>query len=57
MDEFTVLPIQIFNWVSRPQEAFLVNAAAAIIILLAITFIMNGIAVYLRNRWQKKISW
>ena len=57
MDEFTVLPIQIFNWVSRPQEAFLVNAAAAIIILLAITFAMNGIAVYLRNRWQKKISW
>ncbi|HET9487041.1 MAG TPA: phosphate ABC transporter permease PstA [Chryseosolibacter sp.] len=57
MDEFTVLPIQIFNWVSRPQEAFLVNAAAAIIILLAITFLMNGIAVYLRNRWQKKISW
>jgi phosphate transport system permease protein len=57
MDEFTVLPIQIFNWVSRPQEAFLVNAAAAIIILLALTFVMNGIAVYLRNRWQKKISW
>ena len=57
MDEFTVLPIQIFNWVSRPQEAFLVNAAAAIIILLAITFVMNAIALYLRNRWQKKISW
>lgn len=57
LDEFTVLPIQIFNWVSRPQEAFLVNAAAAIIILLAITFVMNGLAVYLRNRWQKKISW
>ena len=57
MDEFTVLPIQIFNWVSRPQEAFLVNAAAAIIILLVITFAMNGLAVYLRNRWQKKVSW
>lgn len=57
LDEFTVLPIQIFNWVSRPQEAFLVNAAAAIIILLCITFVMNGIAVYLRNRWQKRISW
>lgn len=57
MDEFTVLPIQIFNWVSRPQEAFLVNAAGAIIILLSITFVMNGIAVYLRNRWQRKISW
>lgn len=57
MDEFTVLPIQIFNWVSRPQEEFLVNGAAAIIILLLITFVMNGIAVYLRNRWQKKVSW
>jgi phosphate transport system permease protein len=57
MDEFTVLPIQIFNWVSRPQQEFLTNGAAAIIILLIITFIMNGIAVYLRNKWQKKISW
>jgi phosphate transport system permease protein len=57
MDEFTVLPIQIFNWVSRPQEEFLINGAAAIIILLLITFVMNGIAVYLRNRWQRKISW
>lgn len=57
MDEFTVLPIQIFNWVSRPQKEFLVNGAAAIIILLMITFVMNGIAVYLRNKWQKKISW
>ncbi|MFZ1807357.1 MAG: phosphate ABC transporter permease PstA [Cyclobacteriaceae bacterium] len=57
MDEFTVLPMQIFNWVSRPQHEFLVNGAAAIIILLLITFIMNGVAVYLRNRWQKKITW
>ena len=57
MDEFTVMPIQIFNWVSRPQHGFTINAAAAIIILLLITFIMNGIAVYLRNKWQKKISW
>lgn len=57
MDEFTVLPIQIFNWVSRPQPEFLVNGAAAIIILLFLTFVMNGIAVYLRNKWQKKISW
>jgi phosphate transport system permease protein len=57
MDEFTVLPIQIFNWVSRPQQEFLTNGAAAIIILLLLTFVMNGIAVYLRNRWQKKISW
>lgn len=57
MDEFTVLPIQIFNWTSRPQAAFLTNAAAAIIILLLITFLLNGIAVYLRYRQQKKIKW
>lgn len=56
MDEFSVLPIQIFNWVSRPQAGFETNAAAAIIILLLITFIMNGIAVYFRNRWQKKLK-
>ncbi|WP_372800190.1 phosphate ABC transporter permease PstA [Lutibacter sp.] len=54
MDEFSVLPIQIFNWISRPQHGFIENAAAAIIILLLITFVMNGIAVYFRNRWQKK---
>jgi phosphate transport system permease protein len=57
MDDFTVLPIQIFNWTSRPQAAFLTNAAAAIIVLLLITFMLNGIAVYLRYRQQKKIKW
>jgi phosphate transport system permease protein len=56
-DEFTVLPIQIFNWVSRPQKGFVVNSAAAIVVLLAITFLMNGLAVYLRYRWQKKSKW
>ncbi len=56
MDEFSVLPIQIFNWTSRPQHGFIINAAAAILVLLAITLIMNGIAVYLRNRWQKKLT-
>lgn len=57
MDEFTVLPIQIFNWVSRPQAEFLVNAAAAIIVLLFITFLLNGIAVYLRFRQQRNVKW
>lgn len=57
LDEFTVLPIQIFNWVSRPQAAFLTNAAAAIIVLLFVTFLLNGIAVYLRYRQQKKVKW
>jgi phosphate transport system permease protein len=57
LDEFTVLPMQIFNWISRPQHEFLVNGAAAIIILLLITFLMNGIALYLRNKWQKRMKW
>lgn len=57
MDEFTVMPIQIFNWVSRPQHGFSINASAAIIVLLSITFLMNGIAVYFRNKWQKKVKW
>ena len=57
MDDFSVLPIQIFNWFSRPQKGFIINATAAIIILLAITFMLNGIAIYLRNRWQKKVKW
>ena len=57
MDDFSVLPIQIFNWLSRPQKGFIINATAAIIVLLAITFLLNGIAVYLRNRWQKKVKW
>ena len=52
-DPFTVLPIQIFNWTSRPQHEFAINAAAGIIVLLIITFAMNGIAVYFRNKWQK----
>jgi phosphate transport system permease protein len=56
-DNFSVLPMQIFNWVSRPQKAFAVNAAAAIIVLLVITFILNGFAVYWRNKWQKKVRW
>jgi phosphate transport system permease protein len=57
LDEFTVLPIQIFNWVSRPQQEFVINAAAAIIVLLAVTLVMNGIAVYLRHKWQEKMKW
>lgn len=57
MDDFSVLPIQIFNWLSRPQKGFIINATAAIIVLLAITFILNGIAISLRNRWQKKVKW
>jgi phosphate transport system permease protein len=54
MSEFSVLPIQIFNWVSRPQKGFMINATAGIIVLLAITFLMNGIAVYLRIKSQRR---
>lgn len=57
LDDFSVLPIQIYNWLSRPQKGFIENATAAIIVLLAITFILNGIAIYLRNKWQSKVKW
>ena len=57
MDEFTVLPIQIFNWVTRPQAAFGVNAAAAIIVLLIFTFTLNLIAVLLRNKYNKRTKY
>lgn len=56
LDPFTVLPIQIFNWVSRPQKGFLTDAAAAILVLLAITLAMNAAAVYLRYKSQKRWS-
>jgi phosphate transport system permease protein len=51
---FTVLPIQIFNWVSRPQLAFHANAAAGIIVLLALLLTMNGAAIWLRDRFHKR---
>jgi phosphate transport system permease protein len=54
---FTVLPIQIFNWVSRPQEEFLKNAAAGSVVLLATLLILNSIAIVLRNRLQKRRTW
>jgi len=51
---FTVLPIQIFNWISRPQDEFRVLAAAAIVVLLVILLGMNAIAIYLRNRYRRE---
>jgi phosphate transport system permease protein len=51
---FTVLPIQIFNWVSRPQTAFQANAAAAIVVLLVLLLSMNATAVWLRDRYRRK---
>lgn len=54
---FTVLPIQMFNWVSRPDSAFLANAAAAGVVLIAMTLLMNAFAIYLRYQIRKKIKW
>lgn len=53
-DAFTVLPIQIFNWASRPQDDFRHLAAAAIIVLLVLLLSMNALAIWLRNRYQKE---
>jgi phosphate transport system permease protein len=54
---FTAMPIQMFNWVSRPDPKFQVNAAAAGAILLGMTLLMNGVAIYVRYRFRKRISW
>jgi phosphate transport system permease protein len=51
---FTVLPIQIFNWTSRPQEGFVVAAAAGIIVLLTIMLLLNAIAIYWRDRFERE---
>jgi len=57
MAPFTVMPIQMFNWVSRPEEAFQVNAAAAGIVLVVMTLAMNGLAIWLRYRLRKNLKW
>jgi len=54
---FTVMPIQMFNWTSRPDEAFHANAAAAGTILVFMTLVMNGLAIWLRYRLRKNIKW
>jgi phosphate transport system permease protein len=54
---FTVMPIQMFNWTSRPDAAFLDNAAAAGFILVLMTLTMNGLAIWLRYRLRKNIKW
>lgn len=51
---FTVLPIQIFNWVSRPQAGFIQNASAAIIVLLTMLLVINATAIWLRDRYQRR---
>jgi phosphate transport system permease protein len=54
---FTVMPIQMFNWTSRPEAAFQVNAAAAGFVLVLMTLAMNGTAIWLRYRLRKNIKW
>jgi phosphate transport system permease protein len=54
---FTVMPIQMFNWTSRPEAAFQVNAAAAGLVLVVMTLVMNALAIYIRYRLRKNIKW
>jgi phosphate transport system permease protein len=57
MDPFTVLPIQIFNWVSRPQKEFHAIAASGILVLLVVLLSMNSFAIILRDRARRKVQW
>jgi len=54
---FTVMPIQMFNWTSRPETAFHQNAAAAGLVLVVMTLSMNALAIYIRYRLRKNIKW
>lgn len=54
---FAVLPIQMFNWVSRPDQAFVVNAAAAGLVLIVVTLSLNAVAILIRYRVRKRIKW
>ena len=54
LDRFTVLPIQIYTWVSFPQKDFQGLAAAGIVVLLVVLLSMNSVAIYLRNRFQRR---
>ena len=54
---FTVLPIQMFNWLSRPDHAFHINAAATGALIIIVTLLMNGTAIYLRYKIRKNIKW
>jgi phosphate transport system permease protein len=54
---FTVMPIQMFNWLSRPDHAFHINAAATGAIIIVVTLLMNGTAIWLRYKIRKNIKW
>lgn len=57
LDSFTVLPIQIYNWASRPQEEFHAIAASGIIVLLSLLILTNAVAILLRQRFQRRLPW
>jgi phosphate transport system permease protein len=52
---YTTLPVQIFNWVTRPQDEFRVLAAAGILVLLGVLLVMNSFAIWLRNRYSRTV--
>lgn len=54
---FSVLPIQMFNWVSRPDQDFVTNAAGAGLVLIVVTLLLNAIAIMIRYRVRKRIKW
>lgn len=56
-DEFTAMPMQIYNWISRPQADFHENAAAAILVLLFLMLLLNSVAIFLRHKFQRRIKW
>lgn len=56
MDDFTVLPLQIFNWAGRPQEEFHAIAAGGILVLLCVLFALNGVAILLRQMFQRPLQ-
>ncbi len=56
MDSFTAMPIQIYNWISRPQQEFHDLAAAGIMVLLTVLLIMNATAIYIRNKTERRLK-
>lgn len=56
MDSFTAMPIQIYNWISRPQQEFHELAAAGIIVLLVVLLLMNATAIYIRNKTERRLK-
>ena len=56
LDQFTVLPIQIFQWAEHPKEAFKQLSAAGILVLLAVLLSMNALAIWMRSRYDRKLK-